>query len=63
MTVIQEINQTLVSWCQIPFLETLHLGPSGVRAQIYDAFLGVKNDDFLMKTDLHEIDKMGFFRS
>ena len=53
MTVIPEIDQTLTSWCQISFLETLHL----------ERKLCVKNDVFLMKTDLHEIDKMGFFKS
>ena len=63
MAAIPEIYQTLISWCQISFLETLHLETSSTWAQKSDAFLGVKNDVFLMKTDLHEIDKMGFFRS
>ena len=63
MTNIYEIYSTVISWCQISFLETLYLGPSGVRAQNYDAFVGAQNDVFSMNTDLHEINIMGFFRS
>ena len=62
-TAIPEIDQTLVSQCQISFLETLHLETSSTWAWKYLAFPGVKNDVFLMKTDLHEMDEMGFFKS
>ncbi len=42
--IILEIEQTLRSWCQISFLETLHLKISSIYARKYDAFLGEKKE-------------------